>query len=54
MLELSIIFGLLMLILSLYEIYLITAENCNPRIYFFKIIPKADETAWYITAGYIK
>ena len=55
---LEIIFGFLIIVLFLYAVYLlitiIISENHNPRIYFFKVIPKADETAWYITAGYIK
>ena len=35
-------------------IYIIKIDNKNRRLYLFKVIPKDNKDAWYITAGRIK
>ena len=35
-------------------IYIIKIDNKNRRLYLFKVIPKDNKGAWYITAGRIK
>ena len=35
-------------------IYIIKLDNENRRLYLFKVIPKDNEDAWYITAGRLK
>ena len=35
-------------------IYIIKIDNKNRRLYLFKVIPKDNEDAWYITAGRLK
>ena len=35
-------------------IYIIKLDNKNRRLYLFKVIPKDNEDAWYITAGRLK
>ena len=35
-------------------IYIIKTDNKNRRLYLFKVIPKDNKDAWYITAGRIK
>ena len=35
-------------------IYIIKNDNKNRRLYLFKVIPKDNKDAWYITAGRIK
>lgn len=35
-------------------IYIIKMDDKNRRLYLFKVIPKDNKDAWYITAGRIK
>ena len=35
-------------------IYIIKIDNKNRRLYLFKVIPKDNRDAWYITAGRLK
>ena len=35
-------------------IYIIKIDNKNRRLYLFKVIPKDNKDAWYITVGRIK
>ena len=35
-------------------IYIIKINNENRRLYLFKVIPKDNKDAWYITAGQLK
>ena len=35
-------------------IYIVKMANENRRLYLFKVIPKDNEDAWYITAGRLK
>ena len=35
-------------------IYIIKIDNKNRRLYLFKVIPKDNKDAWYITAGRLK
>ena len=35
-------------------IYIIKIDNKNRRLYLFKVIPKDNKDAWYITTGRLK
>lgn len=35
-------------------IYIVKINNENRRLYLFKVIPKDNKDAWYITAGQLK
>ncbi len=35
-------------------IYIIKMDNKNRRLYLFKVIPKDNKDAWYITTGRLK
>lgn len=35
-------------------IYIIKMDDKNRRLYLFKVIPKDNKDAWYITAGQLK
>ena len=50
----TIVLSILCIAAVILIIYIIKMDNKNRRLYLFKVIPKDNKDAWYITAGRIK